>query len=122
MSRPKIKSAPPTSDVALRLKIRIGKNTLGPGKLNLLRLIDKTGSISAAAREMGIGYRRAQFLLETLQSELSAPLVITKRGTGGGASLSQTARELLSRHAEFTRATEDQAAAFLAWLANQRCK
>ena len=41
-----------------RLRILVGQATaLGPGKANLLEAIDDTGSISAAARQMGMSYR-----------------------------------------------------------------
>lgn len=43
-----------------RLRILLGEAiTLGPGKADLLEAIGRTGSISAAAREMGMSYLRA---------------------------------------------------------------
>ncbi|HJN21434.1 MAG TPA: LysR family transcriptional regulator, partial [Alphaproteobacteria bacterium] len=39
---------------------------VGPGKVALLKAIGKTGSISAAARELGMSYRRAWLLCDTM--------------------------------------------------------
>ena len=52
---------------APRLRILLGREiAIGPGKAELLRLIEEMGSISAAAREMGMSYRRAWTLVETM--------------------------------------------------------
>ena len=40
-----------------------GKNFLGSGKARLLELIDKTGSISKAAKELGMSYGHYSTLL-----------------------------------------------------------
>jgi len=123
MGRPKATPArPPSPKPELRLKIRLGENILGPGKLRLLELIAETGSISGAARGLGVSYRRAQFLLETLQAGFADPLVITKRGGGGkgGATLTATGQDLVARHRQFQTDLQTQAAPFLAWLAAAR--
>ena len=39
---------------------------IGPGKARLLKSIRDTGSISAAAREMGMSYKRAWVLLDSI--------------------------------------------------------
>lgn len=72
----------------LRLRIHFADDAmLGPGKADLLEIIHETGSISAAARQMGMSYKRAWQLVETLNSMFRAPLVIRTRGgaAGGGA-------------------------------------
>ena len=95
---------------------------LGPGKLQLLALLDQTGSISAAARDMGVTYRRAWFLLETLQACFRAPLFETTRGGAGkgGTTLTDTGRALVDQHAVFEQATTSAAAPFLQWLESQQ--
>ncbi|HWB48648.1 MAG TPA: LysR family transcriptional regulator, partial [Stellaceae bacterium] len=52
-----------------RLTLRIdfdGDRQIGPGKIRLLELIESTGSISAAGRQMGMSYRRAWLLVDDL--------------------------------------------------------
>lgn len=70
---------------------------LGPGKARLLELVGRHGSITAAARAMGISYRRAWLLIEGLRQAFRAPLVETQHGgkRGGGAGLTALGREVL---------------------------
>lgn len=82
--------------LSLRLKVG-GASFLGPGKIALLRRIDRLGSISAAARDMGMSYRRAWLLIDSLNRLLDEPVVATELGgaKGGGATLTPTGRRLL---------------------------
>ena len=64
----------------LRMKLDIGEDAIGPGKAKLLHAVDQYGSISAAARNMGINYRRAWFLLETMNTALGQPVALTTKG------------------------------------------
>ena len=70
---------------------------LGPGKAQLLALIEATGSISSAAREMGMSYRRAWQLVESMNASFKEPLVLTAVGgkAGGGAGVSDAGRRVL---------------------------
>jgi molybdate transport system regulatory protein len=83
----------------VRAKWFVGDQTIGIGKIELLEKIEQHGSISAAAREMGMGYRRAWTLLDSLQRCFSAPLVETARGGNahGGAVVTPLGRELIQR-------------------------
>ena len=86
---------------APRLRILLGREiAIGPGKAELLRLIEEMGSISAAAREMGMSYRRAWTLVETMNGAFREPVVeaaIGGRG-GGGARVTDFGREVLNRY------------------------
>lgn len=93
-----------------RLRILLGRSiAIGPGKAELLGLIEDTGSISAAAREMGMSYRRAWTLVETMNTAFRKPLVAAATGGkgGGGASVTTFGHEALKRY----RAMEVKAAA-----------
>lgn len=102
-------TAPPTLSIRIRFG---GADMLGPGKAALLERIAATGSIAAAARDLGMSYKRAWMLIETLNAMFDTPLVESSRGgTGkGGAVLTDRGREVL---AEF-RAVEQAAAAHAA--------
>jgi molybdate transport system regulatory protein len=82
--------------VTLRLDVG-GRATLGPGKIRLLELIRELGSISAAGREMGMSYRRAWMLIESLNATFTDPLVATRPGgaRGGGADLLPSGEEVV---------------------------
>src|SRR5690606_15537182 len=87
---------------AVRLMIRVAlgpEGSLGPGKLRLMELIDEKGSISAACREMGMSYRRAWRLLQSLNGAFREAVVATRHGgnQGGGAELTPFGRTLLAR-------------------------
>jgi molybdate transport system regulatory protein len=75
-----------------RLSIRLDLSTgdrIGPGKIALLESIRETGSISAAARLLGMSYRRAWLLIEEINTCLQQPAVESSVGgvKGGGAAL-----------------------------------
>ncbi|WP_305098028.1 winged helix-turn-helix domain-containing protein [Croceibacterium aestuarii] len=55
---------------------------MGPGKAALLQAIDETGSISAAARTLGMSYRRAWLLVDTMNRCFDSPLVESTAGSG----------------------------------------
>lgn len=95
-----------------RLRVLLGEAiAMGPGKADLLTAIERTGSISAAAREMRMSYRRAWELVNVMNQAFTAPLVDTATGGrgGGGASVTQFGAEVLRRY----RAMETKAAAAL---------
>ena len=63
-----------------------GAPAMGPGKAELIEHIGRTGSISAAAREMGMSYRRAWQLAESLNRTFREPVVTTAIGGARGVS------------------------------------
>lgn len=85
---------------------------IGPGKAQLIAAIAATGSISAAARELKMSYRRAWQLVEALNESFTAPVVFTAIGgkRGGGTQVTAFGKQLL---AEF-RGLEDKASAAIA--------
>jgi molybdate transport system regulatory protein len=87
------------------LKIRIPYGTesaMGPGKADLLDAIHRTGSISAAGRDMEMSYRRAWDLVDTMNRCFAQPLVTTATGGnhGGGAQVTEFGYEALRRYRE----------------------
>lgn len=96
-----------------RLRILFGQDiALGPGKAALLDAVARSGSISAAAREMGMSYRRAWLLVDTMNRCFKAPLVEASKGGsgGGGARITELGLDVLARY----RAMELKAAASVA--------
>jgi molybdate transport system regulatory protein len=86
-----------------RLSLRIDLGTagaLGPGKVALLERIDEHGSISAAARAMGMSYRRAWLLVEAVNGAFREPAVAARPGgpAGGGAALTPFGADLVRRY------------------------
>lgn len=103
----------------LSLRVKLGAESfLGPGKVALLRNIDRLGSISAAAREMGMSYRRAWLLIDSLNRLLPEPVLATELGgaKGGGASLTPTGRRLLDIYLAIEARSAEAASAELGEL------
>jgi molybdate transport system regulatory protein len=73
---------------------------IGPGKAALLESVHATGSISAAARSMGMDYRRAWLLIDSLNRAFVTPAIERSAGGvgGGGAVLTPFGQELLERY------------------------
>jgi molybdate transport system regulatory protein len=76
-----------------------GSPAMGPGKAELIERIGESGSISAAARAMGMSYRRAWQLVEALNGAYKAPVVVTAVGgeRGGGARVTPFGRRLAAQ-------------------------
>jgi molybdate transport system regulatory protein len=90
----------------VRVRILSGSSiAIGPGKAELLAAIAETGSISAAARQMRMSYRRAWLLVHTINECFVRPVVAAVKGgrDGGGAQLTATGIEVLERYHETVR-------------------
>ena len=103
----------------LSLRIRFGgQDMLGPGKAEILERIAASGSIAAAARDMGMSYKRAWGLIETLNAMFDVPLVVSARGGPGkgGAALTDRGRAVLEAYREVEAAARASADTPLARL------
>ena len=88
---------------------------IGPGKADLLAAIQATGSISGAARQMKMSYRRAWMLVETMNGCFDQALVSTARGgrSGGGAKLTEHGETVLNAYVEMQREVQHLASQHL---------
>jgi molybdate transport system regulatory protein len=88
-------------DVSVSFRVDFSPEcAVGPGKIALLENIAATGSLSEAARSLKMSYRRAWLLLEDLNTAFQQPVArmsVGGRG-GGGASLTEFGRELVSAY------------------------
>ncbi|GLR68715.1 ModE family transcriptional regulator [Acidocella aquatica] len=106
-------TAPP---LALRLRLqRNGAIILGPGRADLLAYIAETGSIAAAGRRMGMSYKRAWVLVDSLNATFHEPLVLATKGGagGGGARLTPLGARLLAAYRGLEAATATAGAGHL---------
>lgn len=82
----------------LRIRVDLAPGcSVGPGKISLLEAIDREGSLSMAARSIGLSYRRAWNLLADLNGSFANPVVATAVGgaSGGGARVTDFGRSLI---------------------------
>jgi molybdate transport system regulatory protein len=90
----------PAQDVRINGRLWLehdGHRFFGPGPVQLLELIEQTGSISQAAKKMEMSYKKAWDIVNNLNTTSDTPLVITATGgeKGGGSSISPEARILI---------------------------
>ena len=75
-----------------------GQIILGEGRVRLLKAIDRKGSISAAAKSLGMSYKKAWSLVDAANTRAESPLVNSSTGGkgGGGATLTDYGRKLVN--------------------------
>lgn len=97
----------------VRPRVYLGDEVaIGPGKIDLLRTIGQTRSIAAAARALGLPYKRAWLLIDSLNEGFGHPVVVTATGGrgGGGASLSGLGEQLVAAYDALEERLNAQAA------------
>lgn len=107
------------SDHFLKIRIANGRNiAMGPGKADLLEALDQYGSISSAAKHMGMSYRRAWELVDTMNKCFDQPLVVSSAGGqhGGGAQLTEFGRLILKSYRNIVTKAQQSAQPELAIL------
>jgi molybdate transport system regulatory protein len=79
-----------------------GIRFFGPGPVQLLELIQETGSINQAAKKMQMSYKKAWQLVNNLNGMSAQPMVITATGgeKGGGSSVSEEALQMIDYYRE----------------------
>jgi molybdate transport system regulatory protein len=105
--------------LSVRLRVDFGPDSsIGPGKIALLEHIDSSGSLSQAARELGMSYRRAWLLLADLNQTFTEPVATASAGGtgGGGALLTPFGKKLVFAYRDTERETGETARKQLSWL------
>ncbi len=101
----------PTPVIRFRIDFADDSN-VGPGKIDLLEAIRASGSLSQAARDLGMSYRRAWLLVDSLKSAFNEPVTVAATGGkgGGGVVLTKFGDRLVAAY----RALESEFAALAA--------
>jgi molybdate transport system regulatory protein len=83
-----------------------GYSSVGPGKICLLEAIRDSGSLSRAARKIGMSYRRAWLLVESLKQSFREPVTVASTGgkDGGGMRVTEFGDALIENYRELERA------------------
>jgi molybdate transport system regulatory protein len=97
--------------VKLRIDLAPGA-AIGPGKIELLEAIADSGSLSEAARQLGMSYRRAWVLLDSLNKTFTSPLATASVGGrgGGGVQVTPLGAELVQRFRRLEASVDELAA------------
>jgi molybdate transport system regulatory protein len=86
---------------SIRFRIDFAENlNLGPGKIALLEAIGNHGSLSTAAASLGLSYRRAWLLLDSLNKTFNEPVTHSNAGgkNGGKSSITDLGRLLVKQY------------------------
>lgn len=77
-----------------------GEKLYGPGPNELIKHIQKEGSLSKAPGQMNISYKKARDLVQRLNSHYKEPWVIFKKGGrhGGGAEVTPFAVDIIREY------------------------
>ena len=77
-----------------------GERFFGPGRAELLQLIHETGSISSAARSMGMSYKKAWAMVDGMNTQGKRPYVVAQKGgqEGGGTYLTPAGLKMLAAY------------------------
>jgi molybdate transport system regulatory protein len=77
-----------------------GERFFGPGPVELLDRINKTGSINQAAKQMQMSYKKAWEIINMLNTQAARPFVVTQTGgtSGGGSVITSEAIEIIAWH------------------------
>ena len=98
----------------LKITLRVdfdSVHAIGPGKVALLEKMRDSGSLSQAARDLDMSYRRAWQLLASLNQTFREPLVLTATGGsgGGGTRLTEFGDEIVAAYRQFEKETNARA-------------
>ena len=97
-----------SNTVGARLRVVLGPGaTIGPGQAAILEEIMDAGSIAAASRRMNMSYKRAWYLVKSINISFGKPLVVMQKGgrLGGSAVLTPLGKEVLMRYRRMEKLT-----------------
>lgn len=96
----------------VQVRLAIGDNIFfGPGKASLMELVDKTGSLQEACKEMGLSYSKGTRMIKNTEKELGIRLMERWAGGngGGGSRLTVEGKSLLLSYRELCRRVQENA-------------
>lgn len=95
--------------LAFKVWLENNGKVFGEGPLEILQKVEKTGSLSGAAAQMGMSYNKAWRLIAALEARLGFPLLEKRIGgaCGGGSKVTQHAQQLMKRYSDFREEAED---------------
>jgi molybdate transport system regulatory protein len=103
----------PMAAPVVRFRIDFAEHSsVGPGKIRLLEAIRDCGSLSQGARNIGMSYRRAWLLVESLKQTFREPVTVASTGgkDGGGMLVTEFGEALIKNYRELERDFETLAA------------
>lgn len=100
-ARPAPRPGSPKTSPGVRFRVDFHERcSVGIGKISLLEAIARTGCLSQAARDLGMSYRRAWLLVDSMNTGFDTAVISATVGGrgGGGAQLTAFGRELVGAY------------------------
>ena len=103
----------------VKIKVYFNGHMIGAGKMQLIQLINLKGSISSAAKTMGMSTKRADKLLKSVEDAFSYPIVIKQKGNKG-TIISPFGKELLHKYLNLCHDLSKESEHFITWAISKQ--
>ena len=103
----------------VKIKVYFNGHMIGAGKMQLIQLINLKGSISSAAKTMGMSTKRADKLLKSIEDTFANPVVIKQKGNKG-TTVSTFGKELLDKYLNLCQDLSKESEDFITWAISKQ--
>ncbi len=103
----------------VKIKVYFNGHMIGAGKMQLIQLINLKGSISSAAKTMGMSTKRADKLLKSVEEAFADPVVIKQKGNKG-TIISTFGKELLDKYLNLCHDLSKESEDFITWAISKQ--
>jgi len=103
----------------VKIKVYFNGHMIGAGKMQLIQLINLKGSISSAAKTMGMSTKRADKLLKSVEDAFANPVVIKQKGNKG-TIISKFGKELLDKYLNLCQDLSKESEDFITWAISKQ--
>ena len=103
----------------VKIKVYFDGHMIGAGKMQLIQLINLKGSISSAAKTMGMSTKRADKLLKSVEDAFANPVVIKQKGNKG-TIISSFGKELLDKYLNLCQDLSKESENFITWAISKQ--
>ena len=103
----------------VKIKVYFNGHMIGAGKMQLIQLINLKGSISSAAKTMGMSPKRADKLLKSVEDAFANPVVIKQKGNKG-TIISSFGKELLDKYLNLCQDLSKESEDFITWAISKQ--
>ena len=103
----------------VKIKVYFNGHMIGAGKMQLIQLINLKGSISSAAKTMGMSTKRADKLLKSVEDAFANPVIIKQKGNKG-TIISSFGKELLDKYLNLCQDLSKESKEFITWAISKQ--
>ena len=103
----------------VKIKVYFNGHMIGAGKMQLIQLINLKGSISSAAKTMGMSTKRANKLLKSIEDTFANPVVIKQKGNIA-TIISTFGKELLDKYLNLCQDLSKESEDFITWAISKQ--